>query len=266
MKPKHSTAQDTGKYFPAFRRIIKYLSVLSIPLGIISCTPTYYTPNGNNVPLLTEKEEFRFSASYDSRDFTRGGEFQAALAVSDHVGIMLNGMLARSEFESTFGEDDQEYYCNGGFIEAGAGYFTVLQSYQQSSLVFESYGGIGTGRFRNNFDPEEWASEARYQRVFVQPSLGFKIKYFEIALSAKLAGLNYSRYISDVIDPSLEKFTFLIEPALVLRAGTQNVKIHLQYLTSFNINNQDLMQDFKCISIGLTFIIPGMGTDQNSTR
>jgi len=76
---------------------IRLSFILIIHLVIVGCAPVYYAPNAHNVPLFSEKNEATISASYavlDNPGPMTGTDLQLAIAVSDHVGIMANGMFA----------------------------------------------------------------------------------------------------------------------------------------------------------------------------
>jgi hypothetical protein len=239
------------KNYRSYSRLI-FLPV--IPLVMAGCAPIYYAPNEHNVPLFTEKKEVRVSASYQALQNSKGGSFQTALSVSDHIGIMMNGLLVKSVYDEYFlSGQDKESLCRGNLLEFGTGYYTVLDRRLKSDFVFETYGGIGFGKYRNSTASDIWPYEASYQRLFIQPSAGLKSKHFEVAVSTRLAGLNYSNYRmnSGQTCETLEKFTLLLEPAITLRAGFENVKVQLQSGLSFNLNNPELEQEYFYFGAGI---------------
>jgi len=241
----------------------KFLQLLAILILLASCAPVYYAPNAHNVPLLTEKHEATVSASYAILDDIGplvGTDLQLAIAVTDNVGIMANGMFTKALY------DDNEILdaaCKGQFFEMGGGYFRSLDENPKSDIIFETYGGFGFGKYINTSDNTIWPSSASFQRFFVQPSMGIKSKYFEAAISFRLAGLNYSKYEIRSGEPYLpmDQFTWLFEPALTLRAGFKSVKVQWQVGISENLNNPNLLQSRVYVGFSLLIRIQG----QNST-
>ena len=84
---------------------MKIVPALSVVLLVASCAPVYYAPNAHNVPLFSEKNEATVSASFailDNPEPMTGTDLQLAIAVSDHVGIMANGMFTKAEHAILF--------------------------------------------------------------------------------------------------------------------------------------------------------------------
>jgi len=54
-----------------------------------SCGRTLYQPNIHNVPMMKEKNEFRSSVTLT--------DFQASYAISDKIGIIVNGQIDRTK-------------------------------------------------------------------------------------------------------------------------------------------------------------------------
>src|ERR1044072_8929111 len=84
------------------------LSLAAMPLALLSsCATTMYTTNAVNVPLLKEKGEVKINATQN--------DLQAAIAVSDNIGIMANGYYKNY--------DGSNNYKHGGSMgELGIGY------------------------------------------------------------------------------------------------------------------------------------------------
>jgi phosphoserine phosphatase len=71
--------------------------VLFLILALLNSCATAYIPNTVNTPLLTNRKEFQ-AAIYAG---TSGFDPQLTYAVSDHIGIMLNGSFANVTSDST---------------------------------------------------------------------------------------------------------------------------------------------------------------------
>src|SRR5687767_8827080 len=97
-----------------------FIGLLIITAGMTSCAHVYYAPNTPNVPLFTEKGETRINALYASGgniSSFQGGEIQLAHAVSENVGIMVNGLAGgRTETVS-----DWDWTSTGTHEESGNG-------------------------------------------------------------------------------------------------------------------------------------------------
>jgi hypothetical protein len=213
-----------------------------------SCAHMYYSPNSSNVPLFREKGEARINAYYSGGDEVEGAEFQGAMAVSNHIGIMLNTAFV--------GSKDGDDKGNGYLIEGGAGYFSKIGD---EGGVFETYGGLGIGNASNTYYTGG-SSEVGITKFFLQPSIGYTHKIVDVGFASKFSAamLNIKSgdennfdllYIKD--NPT----SFLWEPSLFFRVGFKGVKAQFQYTRSYNLNHKDLAQEVQFFSMGLTFSI-----------
>ena len=109
-----------------------------------SCTQYYYTPNSENVPLLTQKSEVAGTINYYPT-FTGGSgiEFQTAYAAGNHVAIQINGGGGSGSDNSTIPDiigggngETTNAHGGGGYFEGGVGYF--LPFGPRKRFVFES--------------------------------------------------------------------------------------------------------------------------------
>lgn len=102
---------------------------------------------------------------------------------------------------------------------------------------------------------------ANLLRFGIQPSLGYKSNHFEAAISSRFASLNYSNIEGDLIFENVNqvnylndnKSNFIIEPALILRGGFEQIKLQLQLGYSLNVTESDFKQDKAFGTIGLNF-------------
>src|SRR5688500_10546599 len=93
------------------RRLIYFLLMTATLAVFSSCSTTLYVANTVNAPLLKEKGEIKLNIDQNN--------IQAAVAVSDHLGIMANGF-----YRSYEGGNNYEH--KGGLGEIGVGYFKTL--------------------------------------------------------------------------------------------------------------------------------------------
>jgi hypothetical protein len=217
-----------------------------------ACSPVYYIPNSQNVPLFTEQGQVSVMAAGNSNQV----ELQGAYAAGTHLGVMLNTALYLPNDESS---------GNGGsgFMgEAGAGYFTPVGSH----FTFETYGLLGIGTMENHFPStvQEYPNttgeiQAVPVRLGVQPSFGFKSRYFSAAVSSRLQSLSYAGADGELIFEGQDQVAYLksnqmmmqVEPALTLRAGIEHLKLQAQVLRSFNLTNPDFRQETGMLTLGV---------------
>jgi len=66
---------------------IKRLLLFTIVFGFLSCSPTYYTPNTHNIPLISERGETILGLSGHGDRV----EFHAAYGINDKIAVKING-------------------------------------------------------------------------------------------------------------------------------------------------------------------------------
>jgi hypothetical protein len=215
--------------------------LLGFAATVTSCTHLYYAPNTANAPLLSEKGETRINGliSGGGESEFSGGELQAAHAITNSFGIIANWIAAsKSEEISSFdwirpGPVHTEK-GKGSYVEFAGGYFKTLD--KRKRVVFETYGGIGFGGVNNDYGFGN-VSKVNITKLFLQPSLGYKSNYFEVAFVPKISFVNWTvkenslsasanSYDKQALATIESKPHFVaIEPALLLRGGFKNVKL-----------------------------------------
>jgi hypothetical protein len=226
------------------------LAALSLAF-LAACAPKYYSSNAQNVPLLTRQGEGSASASI-SPDANRA-DLRGALAVGSNVALLANAALYFPR------DNDTGNGGSGGLFEAGVGYFRPLPN----NLVFETYGLLAYGGLENHFESANPAGKlnANLIRVAVQPNLGYKSRYFDAAVSSRLAMLNYFNVEGTLVrnGESQQEFLndnrmqFLLEPAVTLRAGIDVLKAEAQLGWSVNLTDTEFPQDKNWASLGLVY-------------
>lgn len=225
------------------KKWIKSGFILAVAFIVQSCN-VMYNPNMQNVPLLKEKDEARFTIGMF--------DFQGAYAVQENLGVMVNGNYGRyNTTSSSLGSDN----TTQGLIEAGVGYIKPFSE----NTIFELYGGYGAGEnsiksttsdYVNGGVTRKTSFSASTSRFFIQPSIGFSVDFLDVALSTRICLLNYSNiYSSGYTDADLiamrlaniDKQTYaFIEPAFTVRAGYKYIKFHGQLLFSYKYNLEPL--------------------------
>lgn len=233
----------------------KHLLIIGgLTIVLVSCSPKYYSPNTQNVPLISEQGETNLTLSGSDKQV----EFHGAYGVADGFAIQANGGLFIPV------DEDNGDGGSGKFAELGLGYFTSFNEY----WVFETYGVAGIGTVENHLPSSledhpgtTGKLSANTFRIGIQPNFGFKSKYFSAAISSRFVNLSYSKIRGDMMFDNVNQndylnnnsSNFLIEPALTLRGGFENFKLQLQYGYSFNVTKYNFRQDHSILTLGLNF-------------
>ena len=228
--------------------------ISALVFGLASCNPKFYSPNSQNVPLISSKGEKNLTVATDLARV----DVQGAYGVTQNIAVKANAGFF-------FPEDlDNGNGGSGKVFEIGVGYFKPLPN----NFVFETYAIAGFGSFENHM-PSTLASSpqttgnisANISRFGIQPNFGYKTKKFSAAVSSRFISLNYNKIEGDLIFDGVNQLTylkdnssnFLIEPAITLIGGFEKVKLQLQYGYSFNVSNSNFKQDKNYVTIGLNF-------------
>jgi hypothetical protein len=222
---------------------MKNLVLLLIGIAFAGCGPVYYVPNTQNVPVMKEKGQTNLSFGINTSESTDGFEFQGAYGLTDKMALQLNFDRVKSSDDSSYG--------SGNFVEFGPGYYKNLSKH----FVFETYGllGFGSLKYEENYN-EPLEIKANFIRLGLQPTISFSSKYFIASLSGRIANLNYNAVSGNYYDVEYLKTNnshWLIEPALTVQAGSENVKLQLQFQLSENLSDPYFSQDYSLLSIGL---------------
>lgn len=185
---------------------------ITLPIIIVllftSCK-ILYIPTTHNSPMLSNKDEFQVSALVGT-----GVNLQSAYAVTDHVGLMLNGFFLSSNKEIDLGSDStkkiNELWLT---FEAGAGYFTKVLDV----FTFEIYAGGGTGRvpgdFRNVNYTYDGTQTAPMSKLFIQPAIGFRSKIVDISGVTRFSAITMNN-----------QMWYFFEPGVVAKLGYKNFR------------------------------------------
>ncbi len=197
---------------------------------------TLYKPNSLHSPLLKEKGELATEAAVG---ISGNGlyNFQTAYAVSNHVGVLANGMYHQRKTDNQSGGYEK---LNIFFAEGGVGYFSKIAENEEG--LFQCFGGGGYGTSSSRISGEASTPEvsAEFFNVFVQPGLAYIDEGYELAFDVRA---NYVRLFNiqaflydkfewwntDYIYTSGASLDFVnLEPAVTLKAGGERLKGILQ--------------------------------------
>ncbi|MES2239887.1 MAG: hypothetical protein V4497_06450 [Bacteroidota bacterium] len=234
---------------------MKKITLIIITILITGCGPSYYVPNSQNIPIMKAKGQTNLGFDFNESDYTRGFEIQAAHAITNHIALQFNGDWVKNAKDGYLGEAPNEFKAKGSMLEIGAGYFKGIAS----NLTFETYGLLCFGKIDyENTTTNINAFSAKFNRLGIQPSLSYSRKHFSSSLSSRIVHLKYkdinASQNSTNFDPNYLKTNnsyWLLEPALTIQVGSENLKLQLQYVYSFNLTNPSFEQELDIISLGL---------------
>jgi hypothetical protein len=210
-----------------------------------SCAPLYI-PNVVNAPMLSEKNDLNAAINFG----LSGTDVQTAYAITDNIGIMVNGSFM-NETSDTINDNYHKHI----FVEAGAGYYKTFGKFIQ----FETYGGYGIGRINSYQTSGEFSSfaDTYVNRFFVQPAIGFKSNYFELAFAPRTI-------CAFVSQENVSKTGLFIEPTLLLKAGSPMVKVVAQFGLSYMLNDYSNSFNYEpfLFSFGLQFSLRSRESDK----
>lgn len=224
------------------------LPILTWAAGITlltSCTPTFYSTVGQNVPMFHNKGEVTLSGGIMSAGSTVDG---INPLLGNGPGIALQTAVAVDSSVAVFAsyyhlDDNDDWNVVGDYIELGGGLFTYKP---KTSFATELFAGIGYGTIDNSLTGEE--INVAFVKYFLQPSTGFSGRVFEVAFTPRLGLVDYLAHSpsdrSDVQDYFNNKqTTFVFEPGLTLRLGFKNFKVQYQMNYSTFTFNQPQSTD-----------------------
>jgi len=180
-----------------------------------SCSPLY-VPTTRNVPLFREQGEFQGSVY-----ITTGVDAQLAYALSDNLAVMANGSYLSDKVT-----EPEDYTRSNRFVEAALGYYNVTRKFRTE--LFVGYG-IGEGTsfaqyyfFTPYFSQKDLVATGKFNRIFIQPSIGTNNRNFNLAFTPRFSIVNFTEFSSNDNDPINavvtiqpdEKPQLFIEPAL----------------------------------------------------
>lgn len=243
----------------------KTLAIVAGTITISACS--VYHPQAVDIPLMTQRGETKIEASAS----LSGHVIPTKMAINATGTHAFNDWLA--------GQAHLNYGSGMGAAQLAVGAFKPLGNH----AVVEGYMGLNSGFMSVDnasvSSDDETGSETRHAktysydgrfnvpfgqvnfgwhdltRIHIDLGVGFKAGSY-------IPNLNYYEYDKDEvkIDERTEHYTtpnLLLEPQLVLRIGSQNVKWSLKagfcYLNDINESMTHLTYDFYSISTGLHF-------------
>lgn len=220
-------------------RTFLYL-IVGILFLLTSCSPEYI-PNMVNSPMFSNAGEFQATIATGNSDF----DVQTAAAITDHIGIMINGSYGDET------KDSSDDFHRHKFIEAGLGYYEKIGDKGR----FELFGGYGVGEVKGYFENalfDDVITDAQYKRFFIQPGIGISTGIFDGSFSPRfsLVEMNPSG-----INFASSKYNTFFEPVITSKIGYKYVKFIAQFGFSLPVGDNELTYEHQrfIFNFGLNF-------------
>lgn len=225
-----------------------------------SCSPVPYANVGQNVPLFKNKGEVNINASVANTDDAAGWGAQTAWAVDSSIAVIGSFYSMK---ESDAPQSPEEWSGKGRYFELGVGLFG--NGKKDPGLVYETFAGLGFSRIENQTAAGSHL-DVRYNKFFLQGSIGYSINWIEIALTPRISYINYTKHSYSF--PDAENNTaaaayfrnndgkLVLEPGVTVRLGYENIKLNVNYCGStFKAKEaEDINLNTEFVSIGLNYL------------
>lgn len=234
---------------------MRYLPLLlCTALLLYHCSPKYYTPNTQNLPMLSKKHQ----ANCTIVPLAGRIEAMGAYSPTDNIAVLVNGGYYYENLNDT---------TNGGsgaFAEAGVGYYYKFAKYG----LWDIYTLAGYGTIENHFPSSVDAHSgttgkirASVARGGIQSSVGFTSEYFDAIASVRITTLQYANISGSFVFDSTNQVSyltqnnsmFLAETAITLRGGYAGIKAQLQLGRSYNLTFPEFRQDKSWFTFGIGY-------------
>jgi len=197
------------------------------------CAPVYI-PTVINTPLLSKQGEFQAVLNTGVSGF----DPQFAYAITDHIGVMLNGSYINRT------NDTLNNFHKHLAVETGAGYYTKIGN----SGRFEVFGGVGYSRLKADYSNNLWISrtDVNSYKLFIQPAIGATTDIFDGSFATRFVRVN-------LFQDQLKYTGYFIEPVLTAKVGYKFIKFVMQVGVSIPINSNELVFSYQpfLFSIGI---------------
>ncbi|HAF28312.1 MAG TPA: hypothetical protein DCG75_04615 [Bacteroidales bacterium] len=216
-----------------------YILVTTALFGVLtSCSPEYI-PNMVNSPMLSNQGEFQATIATGTSNF----DAQTAFAITDNIGIMVNGSFGDETNDST------SDFHKHAIIEGGIGYYDKIGSKGR----YEIYGGYGLGKVEGFYEGATFDSQitdARFNRFFIQPGIGISTGIYDGSFSPRFSLVQMNPNGADF---KSGQYNVFFEPVITSKVGFKYVKFVFQFGVSLPFGEDNLNYDYQpfIMNIGL---------------
>jgi hypothetical protein len=208
--------------------------ILLLALVISSCAPVYL-PNIRNTPMFTKGGEFQLTGQVGN-----GIDGQAAISVTNHIGLMANYSYIN---RNTANVSDEEDFLRHKFFEGGIGYFG-----QDENMFFEVFAGYGKGEgFSSGNFFEVDNAEGKYERYFIQPAFGMNKKEIQLSFVPRISVVDFTEYTlgSNTFAVNEDPKVFF-EPGFVTRVNTASNHFFFTFQAGMSVSlSEDIYFDHR---------------------
>lgn len=218
-------------------RILIIIGILAL---FSSCSPEY-VPNMVNSPMFTNAGEFQATIATGTSNF----DAHTAAAITDHIGIMINGSYGNETNDTT------DNFHKHSFIEGGVGYYDKFGTHGR----YEIFGGYGFGKVEGYFENigfDEEITDARYNRFFIQPGIGVATGIYDGSFSPRISLVQMDPKGANFPDTQYDIF---FEPVITSKVGFKYLKFIIQFGVSIPVGDQAPTYDHErfIMNFGLNF-------------
>ncbi len=209
----------------------KIITAIFVTAIIPSCS-MLYIPNTHNSPLLRNKGDVDINTLVGISGF----EAQSAVAVTDKIGLMVNGQLHQKTHNEGIKAKEMRT-----LVEGALGYTERFSDMG----IFEVFVGGGVGSVPAKFKGQTWNGEqtTKLTRYFVQPAIGFCNDLLDFSIVSRLSLVSIA---------SENKWYY--EPGVVSKLGYKRVRFvaNLGFSIPLGKYENSLWQNFPVtFSIGM---------------
>ena len=258
-------------------KIHLYLLFSLIAIIMLGCEIPhyYYSSNAMNVPLFDDKNELSGLVAGSFGEVNNS--FEAQLGYSTPFNLAFTGSLMTGGIGYARSQPVDKSRIS--YLEGAGGFYKPFGRIG----IFEIFGGYGRGKESHSFTYVSydgyfnWTryadgnADIGFSKIFLQPDIGVRGKWFEAAVTLRITNIDYTRvdiyntvyHLDGLNDITINHSSVLIEPAFTLRAGFKNVKSQFQIVISNNLSNPDQLYEKTRFNFGLFFNIP-LGNEKKS--
>lgn len=227
------------------------LALLMLSSLFTSCTYYFYYPFKQNTLNFEEKGDLQVGYSLDGIFKS----FNVGTALTDNVGLIVDGNF----MEGPFSEKPSTYILDSELV--------LFKKYDSNVLTELNIGyGYGKKRWR-----DVDALRFTLQRPFIQPSIGYVKKYFEIGLSSRISYLQYDFFLPNSFNEDYESNNYItarsilannrrrdfwfVEPALSAAVKYNGLKLQCQFVRAKQLTTRDIdyVDGSLILSLNYTF-------------
>lgn len=225
-----------------------------------SCGPTLYIPNTINTPMLAGKGDWKASAGAVGFGPEGNIEFQGSYALTNNLAVMADIFHGN--------DSDVKHFLGEGGLGIFHTFLPTQKGYNAGRV--EMFGGIGFGEGQDDDVTTSFVFqgqnrlidyEANYQRWFLQPGIGLRTRFIDVAFHTRLAYVNFSKimeYEDGVLQNQRQLNFSTIEPVVTISFGYKYVKYYMQFGSVNPIGGEEAYEQVTDPILGASHVNVGL--------